>query len=162
MEGPGPGGRGTTIIKIICQNKQARRNYELSESFEAGIALRGTEVKSLRLGKVNLKDSYVRLEGGEAYLHGAHISPYPYAHYENHEPERERKLLLHKREIRRLIGKVQQKGFTLVPTKLYFKDSKIKVEIALAKGVKRHDKREELKRRAEARDMERAIKDSRR
>jgi len=143
---------------LIAQNKKARADYELSDIIEAGIALRGTEVKSLRMGKVNLKDSHVRIEGGEAFLHGTHISPYPFAHYDNHDPERDRKLLLHKRELKRLTGKIQQKGFTVVPTRLYFKNGKVKVEIALAKGRKVHDKREELKRRAEQRDMERVIK----
>ena len=149
------------ILKLICQNKKARRDYEIDETFEAGISLRGTEVKSLRLGKANLKDGYVRLEGGEAFLHGVHIGAYAFAHYDNHDPERERKLLLHKRELKRLIGKVQQRGFTLIPTKMYFKNDRIKVEIALAKGRKVYDKREHLKQRAEKRDMDRTIKEHR-
>ncbi len=133
-------------------------DYEIEETLEAGVSLKGTEVKSVRLGKVNLKDGHVKLENEEAFLHGVHISAYPFAHYDNHDPERVRRLLLHKRELKRLVGKVQQKGFTVVPLKIYFKNNKIKVEIALAKGRRVHDKREELKRRAEKREMDRTLK----
>ncbi|MCX5909212.1 MAG: SsrA-binding protein SmpB, partial [Deltaproteobacteria bacterium] len=118
--------------KVLCQNKKAFHEYFIEETFEAGIALQGTEVKSLREGQVNLKDSYVQIEDEEAFLHNTHISPYPYGHQFNHDPERTRKLLLHKREIRRLFGKTQQRGYTLVPLKIYLKDGKIKIAIGLA------------------------------
>ena len=120
--------------KVLCQNKRARHEYSVEETYEAGIALQGTEVKSLRMGKANLKDSYVHIEDGEAFLNNTHISPYPHGHQFNHDPERVRKLLLHKREIRRLTGKTQERGYTLVPLKIYLKHGKIKVEIGLAKG----------------------------
>ena len=144
--------------KTICQNKSARFNYEIVERFEAGIALLGTEVKSLRLGKANIKDSYVKFTRGEPFLYNTHISAYPFAAYGNHEPERVRKLLLHKREIKRLMGKMNEKGFALIPTRLYFTNHLVKAEVALAKGKKLHDKREAIKRRDEKRDLERTIK----
>ena len=122
------------------------------------MALVGTEVKSLRLGKANLKDSYARIEDEEAFLHNVHINPYPYGHQFNHEPERVRKLLLHKREIRRLMGKTYERGYTLVPLKIYLKDGKIKIEIGLAKGKTLYDKREALKKRSADREMEKAMK----
>jgi len=150
--------RGEDITKLVCQNKNARFNYFISEVVEAGMVLSGTEVKSLRLGKANLKDGFVRITNEEAFLHNMHISPYPFAAYGNHEPDRIRKLLLHKREIKRLMGKVKERGLTLIPVKVYFRDGKAKVEIALAKGKKLYDKREDLKRKAEKRDMERSIK----
>ena len=125
---------------------------------EAGIVLTGTEVKSLRLGKANLRDSYVRIKREEAFLHNFHISQYPFAAYGNHDPERARKLLLHKQEIKRLMGKVNERGFTLVPLKIYFREGNVKVEVALAKGKKEYDKRESLKRKEENREMERARK----
>ena len=144
--------------KLLCQNKKAYHDYFIEETHEAGIVLVGTEVKSLRLGKGNLKDSYVQVEEGEAFLHNTHISPYPYGHQFNHEPERVRKLLLHKRELRRLMGKTQQRGYTLVPLKMYLKNGKIKIEIGLAKGKTRGDKREVLKKRSADREIEKAMK----
>ncbi|HYR01932.1 MAG TPA: SsrA-binding protein SmpB [Syntrophobacteria bacterium] len=148
-------------IKIVCQNKKARHDYHIIEVIEAGMVLLGTEVKSLREGRANLKDSYARIRDGELYLVQAHISPYSHASYDNHDPERVRKLLVHKRELKRLTGKTQEKGLTLVPLKIYFKDGKAKIELALASGKKSYDKRETLKRQTQKREMERAIKDRR-
>lgn len=144
--------------KVLCLNKKAFHDYTIEESYEAGIALLGTEVKSLRLGKANLKDSYVRIEDGEAFLYNTHISPYPYGHQFNHDPERIRKLLLHKREIRRLQGKIQERGYTLIPLKIYLKKGMIKIELGLGKGKTLHDKREDLKRKTADREMEKAMK----
>jgi SsrA-binding protein len=144
--------------KLICQNKKARHNYFIEEKYQAGIALVGTEVKSLREGKANLGDSYGKIEKGEVFLVDAHISPYNFGNRFNHDPLRTRKLLLHKKEIRRLIGKVQERGFTLIPLRLYFSDGKAKVELGLAKGKKLFDKRESLKRKTMERDMERGRK----
>jgi SsrA-binding protein len=148
-------------IKVVCQNKKARYDYEIIEVIEAGMVLLGTEVKSLRQGRANLKDSYARIKDGELFLMQCHISPYTHAYYDNHEPDRVRKLLVHKREIKRLQGKTQEKGLTLVPLKIYFKDGKAKVELALARGKRSYDKRETLKRKTEERELERAIKDRR-
>ncbi len=148
-------------IKIVCQNKKARHDYHIIEVIEAGMVLLGTEVKSLREGRANLKDSYARIRDGELYLLQAHISPYSHASLDNHDPERVRKLLVHKRELKRLTGKTQEKGLTLVPLKIYFKDGKAKIELALASGKKSYDKRETLKRKTQAREMERAIKERR-
>jgi len=148
-------------IKIVCQNKKARHDYHIIEVIEAGMVLLGTEVKSLREGRANLKDSYARIRDGELYLVQAHITPYSHASYDNHDPERVRKLLVHKRELKRLTGKTQEKGLTLVPLKIYFKDGKAKIELALASGKKSYDKRETLKRQTQKREMERAIKDRR-
>ncbi|MGB9617141.1 MAG: SsrA-binding protein SmpB [Desulfomonilaceae bacterium] len=145
-------------IKIICKNKKAYFNFELGDTFEAGVALLGSEVKSLRAGKANLGDSYAKFRQGELFLVDAHISPYPQANRENHDPERDRKLLLHKRELKRLLGKVTEKGFSLVPLKLYFKDGKVKVELALARGKKLFDKREAIKKKDQRREMERLAK----
>jgi SsrA-binding protein len=144
--------------KLLCQNKKAYHDYFIEETYEAGIALQGTEVKSLRLGKGNLKDSYVQVEEGEAFLHNTHISPYPQAHQFNHEPERVRKLLLHKMEIRRLTGKTRERGYTLVPLKMYLKHGKVKVEVGLAKGKTQYDKRENLKKRSADREIEKVMK----
>ena len=146
--------------KVLCENKKARHDYFIEETYEAGIALQGTEVKSLRLGKANLKDSYVRIEEQEALLHHTHISPYPYGHQFNHDPERVRKLLLHKREIRRLTGKTHERGYTLVPLKIYLKNGKMKIEIGLAKGKTLYDKREVLKKRSADREIEKVLKGS--
>lgn len=143
---------------MLCQNKKAFHEYRIEETFEAGMALVGTEVKSLRLGKGNLKDGYVQVEDEEAFLHNVHINPYPFGHQFNHDPERVRKLLLHKREIRRLSGKVKERGYTLVPLKIYLKKGKMKVEIGLAKGKTLYDKREDLKKRSADREMEKAMK----
>ena len=147
--------------KILCLNKKARHDYYIEDTYEAGIALQGTEVKSLRIGKGNLKDSYVLIEEEEAFLHNTHISPYPYGHQFNHDPERVRKLLLHKREIHRLNGKTHERGYTLVPLKIYLKNGKIKIQIGLAKGKTLYDKREDLKRRSADREMEKAMKEKR-
>jgi SsrA-binding protein len=148
-------------IKVVCQNKKARYDYEIIEVIEAGMVLLGTEVKSLRQGRANLKDSYARIKDGELFLMQCHISPYTHAYYDNHEPDRVRKLLVRKREIKRLQGKTQEKGLTLVPLRIYFKDGKAKVELALGRGKRSYDKRETLKRKTEERELERAIKDHR-
>lgn len=144
-------------IKIIAVNKKVRRYFEIIETIEAGISLTGSEVKSLRAGQISFKDGYVKFHQGEAFLVDVHIAPYENAGYAQHEPERVRKLLLHKREIARLMGKVEQKGLTVVPMKMYFKKGKIKLELVLAKGLKLHDQREELRQRAVKRDMDREI-----
>jgi SsrA-binding protein len=144
--------------KLIAKNKKARFDYEISDRFEAGISLVGSEVKALRLGKANLTDSYAKLKDGEIWLMSCHISPYPYASYNNHEPLRPRKLLLHKREIRRLAGKINEQGYSLIPLALYFKQGKVKVDLSLAKGKKKHDKRQAIKRRDQEREIERALK----
>jgi SsrA-binding protein len=146
-------------IKIICQNKKALFEYELGYRYEAGLVLVGTEVKSLRLGKANLVDSYAKLEKGEAWLIGAHITPYLNAHYGNHEPERKRKLLLKRQELKKLIGKVQEKGQSLIPLKLYFKGGLVKAELVLARGKKIHDKRQALKEADSKRELSRMMKD---
>jgi len=145
-------------IKIISQNKKAFHDFEIFERFEAGIVLLGTEVKSLREGRANLKDSYARVKRNEVFLIGLHISPYSHASFENHDPERIRKLLLHRAEIKRLLGKTQERGFSLVPLKVYFKDGKAKVEIALARGKKEYDKRESLRKKEETRELDRLRK----
>jgi SsrA-binding protein len=144
--------------RIVCQNKKAHFDYQIVEKLEAGMVLQGTEVKSLRQGRANLKDSYAKIKKEEVYLYGLHISPYPHASYNNHEPERIRKLLLHRREIKRLLGKTQEKGFSLIPLKIYFSRGKAKIELALARGKKLYDKRESLKRKQEAREMDRLRK----
>jgi SsrA-binding protein len=145
--------------KVISDNRQARYLYEILETYEAGIELTGTEVKSIRAGKVNLQDGYALIRNGEVWLINAHISPYNASgQYFNHEPRRTRKLLLHRQEIRKLIGKVEQQGLTLVPLKMYLKRGWVKVSIALGKGKKLHDKRESLKRRQDQRDIQRAMK----
>lgn len=143
--------------KQIAENRKARHDYHIEETIEAGIALQGTEVKSLRLGRVNLRDSFARVRNGEVFLHGVHISPYEQGNRFNHDPLRVRKLLLHKREIRRLAAKVQEQGYTLVPTKLYFKNGKCKVELALAKGKKLYDKRDSIAKREAERRARQAV-----
>ncbi len=149
---------GHDNFKLICQNKKAKHDYFIDDILEAGIVLLGTEVKSIREGRVNLKDSYAKIKDGEVFLYGCHISPYPHASYNNHEPERVRKLLLHKREIKRLIGKTKEKGYSLIPLRLYFRGGKVKVELALARGKKKYDKREAIKRREEARELKRIMR----
>ena len=134
-------------LKIICNNRKARFNYFFSEFFEAGIALKGSEVKSLRDGKANISESYAIDEQGEIFLLNSHIPSYKESSYNNHDPKRNRKLLLNKREINKLIGKVNREGYTLIPTKLYFKKGKAKIEIAVAKGKKQYDKRQVKKKR---------------
>ncbi|HHQ47364.1 MAG TPA: SsrA-binding protein SmpB [Acidobacteria bacterium] len=145
--------------KVLATNRKARHAYEILERFEAGIELLGTEVKAVRAGKINLKEGHVAFEGGEAFLVGCHISPYEHAGYSVHEPLRRRRLLLHKREILRLAGKVQEKGYTVVPLSVYLEGNWIKVEIALARGKHLHDKRETLRRRTLDREAEQAIKE---
>ena len=144
--------------KLICQNKKAFHNYFIEETYQAGISLLGSEVKSLREGKVNLGDSHGDIKRSEVFLVDAHINPYPQANRLNHDPLRTRKLLLHKREIKRLIGKVEQRGYTLIPLKLYFVNGKVKVDLGLAKGKKLYDKRETLKKKMMEREMERGRK----
>ncbi|MEK6681600.1 MAG: SsrA-binding protein SmpB [Nitrospirota bacterium] len=149
-------------MKIVATNKKAYHDYHIEETYEAGMALQGTEVKSLREGKANLKDSFARIEKDEIFLLNCHISPYSHGNIANHDPMRTRKLLLHKREIQRLIGKIQQKGYALIPLKIYFKNEKAKVELGLAKGKKAYDKREDIKKREADREMEKAFKEGRR
>ena len=144
--------------KPICQNKTARLNFEIEDTYEAGIALVGTEVKALREGKCNLTDSYAVINEGEAFLHDMHISPYSHGNIMNHDPLRVRKLLLHRRELKRLYGKTREKGLTLIPLRIYFKTGKIKVELGVGRGKRLHDKRQELKRRTDKREMERAFR----
>ena len=145
--------------KNIATNRRARHEYYIEESMEAGVVLTGTEVKSLRRGKGNLNDSYAQIKGTEIILYNCHISPYDYGNRFNHDPLRPRKLLLHKEEIRRLIGKTKEKGFTLVPLSMYFdQKNRVKVELALARGKKMYDKREDLAKRDAEREMARALK----
>lgn len=148
-------------VRMIADNRQARFLYEILETYEAGVSLVGTEVKSIRAGKVNLRDGYALIRNGEAFLINVHISPYEASGaYFNHDPRRTRKLLLHRQEIRKLIGSVEQKGLTLIPLKMYFVGSWVKVTIGLGRGKKLHDKRESIKRRDDQRDMARALKRS--
>jgi SsrA-binding protein len=149
----------TSSEKIICQNKTARLNYIIDDTMETGIVLVGTEVKSLREGRANLKDSYAVVTDGEVFLHDLHIGPYTHGNRYNHDPLRIRKLLLHKREIRRLYGKSREKGLTLVPLKMYFKNGRVKIEIGIGRGKKLHDKREDMKLKEDRRDMERAFRE---
>ena len=144
--------------KVICVNRRARFDYTISETIEAGLVLQGTEVKSLRDGRADLKDAYADVQEGEVFLLHAHIDQYEQANRFNHDPVRPRKLLLHKREIRRLIGKTQEKGLTLIPLRMYFTHGKAKVELGLAKGKKQYDRRETIKAREAGREVERAIK----
>ena len=144
-------------IKPIATNKQARRNYHISETHEAGIALTGTEVKSLRAGKAQLRDAYAKVVDGEIWMYNCHISPYEHGSIYNHDPTRPRKLLLHRQEIKRLLGKTAERGFTLVATRMYFKRGRAKVEIGLGKGKLLHDKREDIKARDAALEMKRAL-----
>ena len=149
-------------IKIVCQNKKARHNYTIEDTFEAGMVLRGTEVKSLRNGKANLVDSYATINGEEAWLNHFHIDPYTPATQFNHHPMRKRKLLLHKKEINKLFGKTQEKGCTLVPLKVYFKNGKAKVDLGIAKAKKLYDKRATLKKQESDREIDRAMKSNKR
>jgi SsrA-binding protein len=145
--------------KLICNNKKAFHDYSIEERFEAGMVLTGTEVKSLRMGKANLSDSFAMVREGEIYLHNLHISPYDFGNRQNHDPDRMRKLLMHKQEILRLFGKVREQGYTLVPLRLYFKDGRVKAELGLAKGKKLYDKREDLKKKDMKRDVAQALKE---
>jgi len=146
----------------ISENRKAFHDFHLLESFEAGIVLLGTEVKAIREGRVNLRDSFARVEDGEVYLYNVHISPYSHRGYADHEPLRRRKLLLHRDEIRKLVGKTVEKGMTLVPVRMYFKNGKVKVSVSLAKGKKDYDKRETIKKRDTDRETRAAVKAHRR
>ncbi len=145
-------------IKIIATNKKAYHDYFIDETFEAGIALTGTEVKSLRMGKVNLKESFCRIKDGEVFINNMHISPYEFAGRENPDPTRMRKLLLHREEIVKLTRKSEEKGLALIPTRIYFKNSRAKLEIGVGRGKKLHDKRETLKRKEADREMAKVVK----
>ncbi|MBY0123813.1 SsrA-binding protein SmpB [Bacillus sp. S/N-304-OC-R1] len=145
--------------KMVAQNKKAYHDFSIEETYEAGIVLQGTEIKSIRAGKVNLKDSYARIEKGEVYLIGMHISPYEQGNRYNHDPLRTRKLLLNRKEINKLIGDTKEIGYSLVPLKMYLKNGFAKVLIGLAKGKKKYDKREDLKKKEAKREVERAFRD---
>ena len=146
-------------IKPIAENRKARFDYFIEDKFEAGMVLKGTEVKSLRQGRANLKDSYAKIKKGEVYVHQMHISPYPFAYYNNHDPSRVRTLLLHKYEIKKLTGKINERGYSLIPLRLYFREGKVKILLGLAKGKRKHDKRETIRRRDEKRDLDRQRKE---
>ncbi len=146
-------------IKIVTENRKARHEYTIEDEYEAGMVLKGTEVKSLRNGQANLKDSYARIKNGEVFVYQMHISAYKFAYYDNHEPLRPRKLLLNKREIKKLYGKVNEKGFSLIPLKVYFKNGKAKIVVALAKGKRKYDKRQSIKRRDAKRELDRMKKE---
>jgi SsrA-binding protein len=146
-------------IKVIAENRKARHDYTIEDQIEAGLVLKGTEVKSLRQGRANLKDAYAKIKNGEVYVYQMHISPYPFAYYDNHDPLRVRKLLMHRHEIRQLYGKVNERGYALIPLRLYFRDGKIKLLLALAKGKHSYDKRDSIRRRDEQRDMDRIRKE---
>lgn len=154
--------KGNSSIKIICENRKARHDYFIHESFEAGIALVGTEVKSMRAGKANLKDSFARIKNNEIFIDNMHISPYEQGNIFNHDPLRIRKLLMHKAEIIKLAAKINEKGFTLIPLKAYFSKGKVKIELGLATGKKNYDKRQALAEKAAKRDVERALKERQR
>jgi SsrA-binding protein len=147
-----------TPIKIIAENRKARHDYIIVDQYEAGLVLTGTEVQSLRLGRVNLKDAYAKIKNGEVFLYQMHIGPYPFAYYDNHEPLRSRKLLLHKREITRLYAKANEQGHTLVPLRIYFKAGKAKIALALVKGKREFDKRAAIRERDQRRELDRARK----
>jgi len=144
--------------KLICNNKKAYHEFFIEEKFEAGMVLTGTEVKSLRMGRANLNDSFAMVRSGEAFLNNLHISPYEFGNRENHDPDRMRKLLLHKKEIIKLFSKIREQGYTLIPLRLYFKDGMVKAELGLAKGKKLYDKREDLKQKDHKRDIAQALK----
>ncbi|WP_062354397.1 SsrA-binding protein SmpB [Bacillus kwashiorkori] len=145
--------------KVLAQNKKAYHDYFIEETFEAGIVLHGTEIKSIRRGRANLKDAYARIDKGEVFLHNMHISPYEQGNRYNHDPLRTRKLLLNRKEINKLIGETKEAGYSLIPTKLYLKNGYAKLELALAKGKKKYDKREDLKQKEAKRDIERAFRE---
>ena len=155
---PQSGGRKPRPVRVIARNPRARHDFEILDTFEAGLVLHGTEVKSLRGGRGTIVGAFGRLRGAEAYLEGLNIPPYEAGNRWNHDPLRTRKLLLHRRELRRLIGSVEQKGWTLVPLSLYFKGPTVKVELALARGKKEYDRRDDIRRREADREMARAVK----
>jgi SsrA-binding protein len=148
-------------IKVVAENRKARHEYIIEDKYEAGIVLAGTEVKSLRMGKANLKDSYARIKNGEVFVYQMHIGAYPFAYFDNHDPLRPRKLLLHHYEIKKLYGKVNEKGYSLIPLRLYFKAGKAKLSLALARGKQSHDKRETIRRRDQKRELDRERKNNR-
>ncbi len=147
-----------TFKKLVTENRKARHNYFIDDHLEAGMALLGTEVKSLRLGRANLKDAYAKIKQGEVFVYQLHIGAYPFAHYGNHDPLRPRKLLLHKHEIKRLYGKVNEKGYSLIPLRIYFVNGKAKIILGLAKGKRKYDKREAIRRRDQKRELDRMKK----
>jgi SsrA-binding protein len=147
--------------KSIAENRKAFHDYHIIETFEAGVALLGTEVKSIREGNVNLRDSYARIDGGEVWIYNVHIKAYSHRGYSDHEPTRKRKLLLHRQEIRKLIGRTVERGMTLVPTRMYFKNGHVKIALGLAKGKQEHDKRETIKKREADRETRAAVKERR-
>lgn len=147
--------------RLLADNRKAHHDYHILHTYEAGIVLLGTEVKSIREGRVNLRESFARVEGGEVFIYNIHVSPYSHRGYADHEPTRRRKLLLHKSEIRRLIGKTVERGMTLVPVRMYLKNGRVKVVVGVAKGKKLYDKRETLRRREAERETRRAIKQRR-
>ena len=149
--------RGEESKKVIATNRKARHDYLIEDTFEAGLVLTGSEIKSIRAGQVNLRDSYATVRNGELWLLNAHIAPYKQASSQNHEPRRDRKLLLHRREINRLVGKLQEQGLTLVPLQLYLKNSWAKVQLGLARGKRSYDKRQALRERDDRRQMSRAL-----
>ena len=155
-------GKKNIGMKVVCENRKARHDYFIHETFETGLALVGTEVKSLRAGKANLKDSYAMIKDGEIFVENVHVSPYDQGNIFNHDPLRARKLLMHKSEIVKLFAKTREKGFTLVPLKIYFKNGKAKLELALASGKHNYDKRQDLHEKAAKREVERALKDRQR
>jgi len=144
--------------KLICNNKKAYHDYFIEEKFEAGMVLQGTEVKSLRAGKANLNDAFMQVRNGEAFLHNLHISPYDFGNRQNHDMDRHRKLLLHRKEIDRMYASIREQGCSAIPLRLYFKDGLVKVEIGLAKGKKLYDKREDLKKKDSQRELSQALK----
>ena len=148
--------------KSIAENRKAFHDYHIIETFEAGVALLGTEVKSIREGNVNLRDSYARIDGGEVWIYNVHIKAYSHRGYSDHEPTRKRKLLLHRQEIRKLIGRTVERGMTLVPTRMYFKNGHVKIALGLAKGKQEHDKRETIKKREADRETRAAVKERQR
>lgn len=151
----------TNSIKVVAENRKARHDYIIEDKYEAGIVLAGTEVKSLRMGKANLKDAYARIKNGEVFVYQMHIGVYPFAYYDNHDPLRSRKLLLHRHEIKKLYGKVNEKGYSLIPLRLYFKAGKAKLSLALARGKQSHDKRDTIRRRDQKRELDRERKNNR-
>lgn len=155
-------GKQNAAIKIVCENRKARHDFFIHETFEAGLELKGTEVKSLRAGRANLKDSYAFIKNGEVFVEHIHISPYEQGNIFNHDPLRVRRLLMHKAEIVKLFSQTREKGFTLVPLKIYFKHGRAKLELALASGKHNYDKRADLQAKAAKRDIERALKDRQR
>ena len=147
----------TSSVKTVATNRKARHDYHIEDTYEAGLVLTGTEIKSIRAGRVNLRDGYATLKDGELWLMNAHIAPYNQGSYTNHEPRRPRKLLMHRREINRIAGRIQEKGFTLVPLRLYLKNNLAKVELGLARGKKQYDKRAALREKETRREIDRAV-----